>query len=64
MFDTDTLTTRPVGPGMLAIQGEYAVRSMVDYFKPTGLYMPRDWSTNSDQDRTGEDPAPNSTNPG
>ena len=45
MFDSGALKTSDVKPGMFFIHGTYGVRDMSDYFEPTGLYIPRDWTS-------------------
>lgn len=45
LFQSGALEAREVMPGMFSIQGKYDVRHMDDYFKSTGLYTPRDWSS-------------------
>jgi len=44
MLDTGSLEAKRVTDGLFSIQSHYAVRDLDDYFEPTGLYTPSDWS--------------------
>jgi hypothetical protein len=44
VFESGVVTPSPERPGLYSVGGTYAVRSMENYFDPTGVYLPRDWS--------------------
>ena len=55
VFESGVVKPDPERPGLYSLEGTYAVRSMEQYFEPTGTYLPRDWSTREERVDTARD---------